>query len=211
MTDQHSTAEPFLPRRMTLGSLRRASAACEGCDLHHLATQTVFGEGPAPARVMMIGEQPGDREDMEGRPFVGPAGRVLDEALHEVGLDREQVYLSNTVKHFRFEMRGKRRIHRKPSMSQISACRPWLDAELAVVRPRILVLLGATAAQSLMGRTFKVTERRGEVLDVPELGCLVVPTVHPSSVLRAADDHQREQQRAAFVRDLNVVARAVAA
>jgi DNA polymerase len=209
VTEEHQTAAPFLPARKTLASLRRAAAGCAGCDLHHLGTQTVFGEGPVPADVMLVGEQPGDREDVEGRPFVGPAGRVLDQALEEAGLHRERVYLSNAVKHFRFEMRGKRRIHRKPSMAQLSACRPWLEAELSIVRPEILVLLGATAAQALMGRRFKVTERRGEVLDVPELGCHVVATVHPSSILRAGDD--RDRQREAFVRDLRVVVRAAAA
>ena len=211
MTDEHRTAAPFLPPRKTLASLRRAAAACEGCDLHHLGTRTVFGEGPARARVMLVGEQPGDREDIEGHPFVGPAGGMLDEALEEAGLDREQVYLSNAVKHFRFEMRGKRRIHRKPSMSQISACRPWLDAELAVIEPEILVPLGAVAAQAVLGSSFKVTEHRGEILAVPDLVPKVVPTVHPASILRAPDARTRDAQRAAFVRDLQIVARAAAA
>jgi uracil-DNA glycosylase family protein len=211
VTEEHPTALPFLPRRKTLASLRLAAATCGGCDLHHLGTQTVFGEGPVQARVMLVGEQPGDREDVEGHPFVGPAGGVLDEALEEAGLDREQVYLSNAVKHFRFEMRGKRRIHRKPSMTQISACRPWLDAELAVVKPEILVLLGAVAAQAVLGRSFKVTEHRGEILDTPDLGPRVVPTVHPASILRAPDARARDAQRAGFVRDLGVVARAAAA
>jgi uracil-DNA glycosylase len=211
VTDEHPTALPFLPRRTTLASLRRAAATCEGCDLHHLGTRTVFGEGPVPARVMLVGEQPGDREDVEGHPFVGPAGGVLDEALEEAGLDRELVYLSNAVKHFRFEMRGKRRIHRKPSMTQISACRPWLDAELAIVKPEILVLLGAVAAQAVLGRSFKVTEHRGELLHAGDLGPRVVPTVHPASILRAPDARARDAQRAAFVRDLGVVARAAAA
>jgi uracil-DNA glycosylase family protein len=211
VTEEHPTALPFLPRRTTLASLRRAAATCAGCDLHHLGTQTVFGEGPVPARVMLVGEQPGDREDVEGHPFVGPAGGVLDEALEEAGLDRQQVYLSNAVKHFRFEMRGKRRIHRKPSMTQISACRPWLDAELTLVKPEILVLLGAVAAQAVLGRSFKVTEHRGEIVDAADLGPRVVPTVHPASILRAPDARARDAQRAAFVRDLVVVARAAAA
>ena len=211
MTKEHPSALPFLPTRKTMATLRRAAATCAGCDLHHLGTQTVFGEGPVPARVMLVGEQPGDREDVEGHPFVGPAGGMLDGALEEVGLDREQVYLSNAVKHFRFEMRGKRRIHRKPSMAQISACRPWLEAELIVVKPEILVLMGAVAAQAVMGRSFKVTEHRGEILDAPDLGAKVVPTVHPASILRAPDAWARDVQRAAFVRDLGVVARAAAA
>jgi DNA polymerase len=211
VTDQHPTAAPFLPPRKTLATLRRAAAICGGCDLHHLGTQTVFGEGPVPARVMMIGEQPGDREDLEGHPFVGPSGHLLDEALAEAGLDRERVYLTNAVKHFRFDMRGKRRIHRKPSMAQISACRPWLEAELSVVRPGILVLLGAVAAQAVMGSSFRVTQHRGEILEAPALDPRVVPTVHPASILRARDERARETQRAAFVRDLAVVARASAA
>ena len=211
MTEEHPTALPFLPRRKTMATLRRAAATCAGCDLHHLGTQTVFGEGPVPARVMLLGEQPGDREDVEGHPFVGPAGRMLDQALEEVGLDREQVYLSNAVKHFRFEMRGKRRIHRKPSMAQISACRPWLEAELIVVKPQVLALMGAVAAQAIMGQSFKVTEHRGEIVDAPDLAPRVVPTVHPASILRAPDPRARDVQRAAFVRDLAVVARAAAA
>lgn len=211
MTDEHPTALPFLPPRKTLATLRRAAAICGGCDLHHLGTQTVFGEGPVPAHVMMVGEQPGDREDVEGHPFVGPAGHLLDQALAEAGLDREQVYLTNAVKHFRFEMRGKRRIHRKPSMTQVSACRPWLESELSVVRPEILVLLGAVAAQSVMGSSFRVTQHRGEILDAPDLRPQVVPTVHPASILRARDERAREEQRSAFVNDLTVVARAIAA
>jgi uracil-DNA glycosylase family protein len=210
VTDEHPSAAPFLPRRKTLASLRRAAAECAGCDLHHLGTQTVFGEGPVPARVMLVGEQPGDREDVEGHPFVGPAGGVLDGALEAAGLDREQVYLSNAVKHFRFEMRGKRRIHRKPSMAQISACRPWLDAEVAIVKPEIVVLLGATASQAVLGRLFKVTRHRGEIIDVPDLVPQVVTTVHPASILRAPDAEARDEQRAAFVRDLTLVARAAA-
>jgi len=211
VTEQHPTAAPFLPPRKTLATLRRAAAICGGCDLHHLGTQTVFGEGPVPAGVMMVGEQPGDREDVEGHPFVGPAGHLLDRALEEAGLDRQEVYVTNAVKHFRFEQRGKRRIHRKPSMSQVSACRPWLDAELAVVRPQILVLLGSVAAQAVMGSSFKVTQHRGEILGAPHLDPQVVPTVHPASILRAGDDRAREAQLAAFVRDLAVVARAAAA
>lgn len=212
MTAQHPTASPFLPPRFTLPSLQRAAEICGGCDLHHIGTKTVFGEGPAPARLMLLGEQPGDREDVEGRPFVGPAGALLDGALADAGLDRTEIYLTNTVKHFRWEgMRGQRRLHRKPSTAQIAACRPWLDAELSVVRPEILVCLGATAAQAILGRSFKVTEHRGEILDTPGVEPRIVATVHPSSILRARDDTARDQQRAAFVRDLTGIVRALAA
>jgi uracil-DNA glycosylase family protein len=161
---------------------------------------------------MLVGEQPGDREDVEGRPFVGPAGALLNHALTDAGLDRGAIYLTNAVKHFRWEgTRGRRRIHRKPSMAQISACRPWLDAELSVVKPAILVCLGATAAQAILGRSFKVTEHRGEVLEAEDVEPRVVATVHPSSILRVRDDRAREEQRAAFVRDLARVAHASAA
>lgn len=212
MTDTHPTAAPFLPPRLTLSTLERAAEICTGCDLHHLGTQTVFGEGPAPARLMLVGEQPGDREDREGHPFVGPAGALLDTSLEEAGIDRDDVYITNVVKHFRWEAsRGKRRIHRKPSAAHIAACRPWLDAELSIVKPEMLVCLGATAAQAILGRTFKVTEHRGEVLDVPDLDPVVMATVHPSSILRAPDDRARHEQRVAFVRDLSRVARASAA
>ena len=209
MTDAHPTAAPFLPPRLTLPALERAAEICTGCELHHLGTRTVFGEGPAPARLMLVGEQPGDREDLEGHPFVGPAGALLDTSLREAGIDRGEVYVTNVVKHFRWEAtRGKRRIHRKPSMSHITACRPWFDAELSVVKPEMLVCLGATAAQALLGRSFKVTERRGQMLDVPGLDPTVMATVHPSSILRAPDDRAREEQQLAFVRDLTRVAQA---
>ena len=189
MTSEHATASAFLPARLTPGSLERAARVCTGCDLHHLGTQTVFGEGPVPAALMLVGEQPGDREDREGRPFVGPAGAVLDRALTEAGVDRDEVYLTNAVKHFRWEgMRGKRRLHRKPSMAQIGACRPWLDAEISIVRPEILVCLGATAAQAILGRSFRLTRHRGELLDAEGLRSKVVATVHPASILRATDD-----------------------
>jgi DNA polymerase len=175
-----------------------------------LGTQTVFGEGPAKARVMMVGEQPGDREDIEGHPFVGPAGKLLDRALDEAGIARDGVYLTNVVKHFRWEgTRGKRRIHRKPSMAHISACRPWLEAELSVVNPEVLVCLGATAAQAIVGNRFKVTERRGELVEVPGIDALVTATVHPSSILRARDDEKRRGEMTAFVRDLTEARRAL--
>jgi uracil-DNA glycosylase family protein len=176
-----------------------------------LGTQTVFGEGPARARVMFVGEQPGDREDVEGHPFVGPAGKLLDKSLEEAGIEREDVYVTNVVKHFRWEGRGKRRIHRKPSMAHITACRPWLDAELAVVRPEVLVGLGATAAQAILGRSFRVTQRRGELLDVEDVDALVTATVHPSSILRAPDDASRQEELRAFVHDLVTVRRALEA
>lgn len=204
------TAAPLVPPRPTLERLRRAAARCDACELHLLGTQTVFGEGPAKARVMMVGEQPGDREDIEGHPFVGPAGKLLDRALDEAGIARDGVYLTNVVKHFRWEgTRGKRRIHRKPSMAHISACRPWLEAELSVVNPEVLVCLGATAAQAIVGNRFKVTERRGELVEVPGIDALVTATVHPSSILRARDDETRRGEMTAFVRDLTEARRAL--
>ena len=204
------TAAPLVPERPTLPRLRAAAAGCTACELHRLGTQTVFGEGPARARVMMVGEQPGDREDVEGHPFVGPAGKLLDHALEDAGIDRDDVYVTNVVKHFRWEgTRGKRRLHRKPSMAHITACRPWLDAELSVVRPEILVCLGATAAQAIAGRAFKVSERRGEIVEVDGIEPLVTATVHPSSILRAPDDASRRTEREALVRDLAGVRRAL--
>src|SRR6266545_2951264 len=200
------TAEPFLPERRTLGALREAAATCEGCDLYRNATQTVFGEGRLKARVMFVGEQPGDSEDRQGRPFVGPAGRLLDRALDEAGIDRSLVYVTNAVKHFKWEPRGKRRIHKNPAAEEIRACRPWLDAEIAVVRPRVVVALGATAAKAIIGPKFRVSQQRGEVVETP-LPALVTATVHPSSILRAEDDEARDIAYAAFVRDLGVVSR----
>jgi DNA polymerase len=210
MVKLQETAAPLVPPRPTLGRLREAAARCTACELHRLGTQTVFGEGPAKARVMMVGEQPGDREDIEGHPFVGPAGKLLDRSLEEAGIPRDDVYLTNVVKHFRWEgMRGKRRIHRKPSMAHITACRPWLEAELAVVKPGVLVCLGATAAQAIVGKSFKVTEHRGELMEVPGIAALVAATVHPSSVLRARDDETRRAEMKAFVRDLRTARRAL--
>jgi uracil-DNA glycosylase len=204
------TAAPLVPSRPTLPKLRKAAATCRACELHLLGTQTVFGEGPADARVMMVGEQPGDREDIEGHPFVGPAGKLLDRSLEEAGIPREDVYLTNVVKHFRWEgTRGKRRIHRKPSMAHITACRPWLEAEVAVVKPEVLVCLGATAAQAIIGRGFKVTEHRGELVEVEGIGTLVTATVHPSSILRSKDAEARRAEMKAFVRDLANVRRAL--
>jgi uracil-DNA glycosylase len=197
-------AVDYLPERLSLTALREAVPGCRACPLWENATQAVFGEGAARAQLMLVGEQPGDREDREGRPFVGPAGRLLDEALDEAGIDREQAYVTNVVKHFKWQARGKRRIHAKPAWSEIAACRPWLDAELSVVKPQVLVCLGATAAQALLGRSFRVTRERGKPID-SELAPNVLATIHPSAILRA-DPETRELERAAFVDDLRVAA-----
>ena len=193
------------PSPRSVEQLREAAASCQACDLWQNATQTVFGEGSEHARMMLVGEQPGDQEDLQGKPFVGPAGRLLERALEEAGIDRRRIYVTNAVKHFRWTRRGKRRLHEKPNAGQIRACRPWLEAEIAVVQPRIMVLLGATAAQSAMGPAFRVTKQRGEVLDSP-FGVPVVATVHPSSILRAPDDEAREAAMSSFVADLKVAA-----
>ena len=200
-------ATPFLPAEPTrsLDHLREAAGRCRACDLFLTGTQTVFGEGPARAEVMMVGEQPGDQEDRAGQPFVGPAGRVLDEALDEVGIDRSRVYVTNVVKHFKWVARGKRRIHSKPNAREIRACRPWLEAELADVQPRVVVALGATAAQALLGASFRVTQQRGKPLEDTGLAPYVVATVHPASILRAPDPESREAEGRAFVHDLKVV------
>jgi DNA polymerase len=186
--------------------LREAAASCHGCDLWEHATQTVFGEGREGSKLMLVGEQPGDQEDLQGRPFVGPAGRLLEKALDEAGIDRRRVYVTNAVKHFRWTRRGKRRLHEKPNVGQVKACRPWLDAEIEVVAPRVIVLMGATAAQSVMGASFRVSKDRGRVIPSP-LGIPVVATVHPSSILRATDDESRDAALAAFIADLRVAAR----
>jgi uracil-DNA glycosylase family protein len=188
-----------------VAELREAAAGCRACDLWKNATQTVFGDGAEGARMMLVGEQPGDHEDVEGMPFVGPAGRLLDRALVEAGIDRPKVYVTNAVKHFRWTRRGKRRLHEKPSAQQIRACRPWLESEIAAVKPHIVVLLGATAAQAVMGSGFRVTRQRGEVMLSP-LGVPVLATVHPSSILRATDDGSRKEAMASFVADLRVAA-----
>jgi DNA polymerase len=199
-------ATDLVPSPATLASLRKAAARCRACPLWKEATQTVFGEGREGSPLMLVGEQPGDREDREGHPFVGPAGRVLDEALERAGIDRASAYVTNAVKHFKWEPRGKRRIHAKPNWSELAACRPWLEAELAVVEPRVLVCLGATAAQSLLGRDFRVTQHRGEWID-SDLADHVTATIHPSAILRQRDEDARRKEMAAFVRDLQVVAR----
>ncbi|HSL64765.1 MAG TPA: UdgX family uracil-DNA binding protein [Gaiellaceae bacterium] len=208
MATETGTAAPLVPDRPTLHSLREAASGCRACPLWETGTQTVFGEGEQAARALLVGEQPGDREDREGRPFVGPAGRLLDGALDEAGIDRSLAYVTNVVKHFKWTARGKRRIHAKPNWGEIAACRPWLEAELAVVRPTVLVCLGATAAQALLGRQFRVTRQRGELVDT-ELAPYAVATVHPSAILRA-DGEDREAEYAAFVSDLRVVAELLA-
>ncbi|WP_236607679.1 UdgX family uracil-DNA binding protein [Sandaracinus amylolyticus] len=199
------TAAPFVPAGASLAVLREAVHACRGCPLYARATQGVLGAGPSRARVMLVGEQPGDREDLEGLPFVGPAGRVLDEALEEAGIARDDVFVTNVVKHFKWEPRGKRRIHQKPRAREVEACRPWLEAELARVRPRALVALGATAAQALLGRAFRVTKDRGRVIASPHAP-IVLATHHPSVVLRAPDAASRAARRAELVADLRVIA-----
>jgi DNA polymerase len=192
------TAAPLIPSHPTLEKLREAADGCKACDLWKRGTQTVFGEGSRHAKVMFVGEQPGDQEDLQGRPFVGPAGRVLDKALEIAGIDRSDVYVTNAVKHFKWEPRGKRRIHKKPRQLEIAACRPWLEAEIAVTKPEVVVCLGATAAQSLLGPKFKVTERRGEVIP-STLAPFLVATLHPSSILRAPDEEARQEAMTAFV------------
>ena len=198
-------ATPFLPERRTLDALRNAASACRGCHLWRNATQTVFGEGLKRSRVMFVGEQPGDREDREGRPFVGPAGRELDQALEAAGIARDEAYVTNVVKHFKFEERGRRRIHQTPKRFEIEACRPWLDEELRVVDPDALVLLGATAGKALLGSAFRVTKARGQPIE-SDLAPLVTATIHPSAILRAPDDETRHEERRAFARDLGIVA-----
>jgi uracil-DNA glycosylase len=201
-------ATPFLPERRSLKALREASAGCRGCHLWRGATQTVFGEGRKASRLMLVGEQPGDREDRMGKPFVGPASRELDRGLEAAGIDRRDAYLTNVVKHFKFEERGRRRLHQTPKRFEIDACMPWLDAELEVVKPEALVLLGATAAKALLGSSFRVTQHRGELLD-SELAPIVAATVHPSSILRQPDEASRVEEREAFAADLRVVVKAL--
>ena len=198
------TAAPLVPERPNLTKLREAAAGCTACPLHETGTQTVFGEGSSKAEVVFVGEQPGDQEDLQGKPFVGPAGKLLDKALEDAGIDRSQVYVTNVVKHFKWQARGKRRIHQKPNWSEIAACRPWLEAELEVTEPRVLVCLGATAAQALLGRDFRVSRQRGELVE-SDLAENVIATVHPSSILRA-DDETRELEYRELVRDLEKVA-----
>jgi DNA polymerase len=198
-------ASALIPRKLTLHTLHDAALGCKACDLWKRGTQTVFGEGPSEARAMLVGEQPGNEEDLAGHPFVGPAGRLLDQALEAAGIDRSEAYVTNVVKHFKWEPRGKRRIHAKPNSVEIAACRPWLEAELEMVKPRVLVCLGATAAQALLGRQFRVTQHRGEFMESP-LAPLVTATVHPSAILRAPDSETRHAEMARFIEDLRKVA-----
>jgi DNA polymerase len=200
---------PEIEGRPSLPKAREAAKGCTACDLHARATQTVFGEGSREARVMLIGEQPGDKEDIAGRPFVGPAGRILDEALEIAGIDRGMVYVTNVVKHFKWRPRGKRRLHEKPNAVEIAACRFWLEMELSLVKPEVVVCLGATAAQALLGRAFRVTRDRGVFVDSP-LAPHVIATIHPSAILRAPDDETRAEEIKRFIADLRKVARVIA-
>jgi DNA polymerase len=205
-----TTAAQLIPEGADLGRLRAIAAGCTACDLHKTGTQTVWGEGIASAEVMLVGEQPGDREDIEGRPFVGPAGRLLDSALESAGIDRSKVYVTNVVKHFKWEPKGKRRIHKKPNAAEVTACKPWLEAEIERVDPYVVVALGATAAQALLGKDFRVTKQRGEFIERPAPGGrMVTATVHPSSILRAPDE-SRDAELGEFIRDLSLVAKQLA-
>jgi uracil-DNA glycosylase family protein len=202
------TAAVFIPESPTLGKLQQAARGCTACPLWKSGTQTVFGEGTSKAKVLFVGEQPGNDEDLAGKPFVGPAGKLLDKALEEAGISRDEVYVTNVVKHFKWEPKGKRRIHKKPNAREIAACHPWLDAEIDLVKPEVIVCLGATAAQALLGRDFRVTEKRGELVDSP-LAQYVIATVHPSSILRAPDDDTRRLEMRRFVADLKKVAKLI--
>jgi DNA polymerase len=201
------SAAPFVPPSRSLTALRTAAAGCRGCHLWEVGTQTVFGEGRASADVMLVGEQPGDQEDLAGRPFVGPAGRLLDRALEAAGISRDAVYVTNAVKHFKWtpSPNGKRRIHAKPDTREVAACKPWLEAEIAALRPRLVVALGATAAQTLLGKSFKVTQHRGEVFDLPPAS-RITATIHPSAILRSPGEENRAVEFDRLVADLSVVA-----
>ena len=205
---QIETAQPLIPPRPTLTKLRDVAAGCQACHLWKLGTQTVFGEGRQRSLIMFVGEQPGDKEDLEGRPFVGPAGVLLDKSLEEAGIDRSKVYVTNVVKHFKWEPRGKRRIHKKPNGVEITACRPWLQAEIEVIRPRAIICLGSTAAQALISPKFKVTQQRGQFVE-SDLAEYVTATVHPSSILRAPTDAARRLEREHFVEDLRKIREAL--
>jgi len=203
---ENTSADDLIPKQLTFLSLKAAAAECKACDLWKKGTQTVFGEGRRRAKVLFVGEQPGNEEDLTGKPFVGPAGRLFDEALSEAGIDRKQTYVTNVVKHFKWEPRGKRRIHKKPNAVEINACRPWLEAEIALVKPQVIVALGATAAQALLGPKFRVTKQRGKFLE-STLAPYIMATVHPSSILRAPDDETRRLEYRHFVNDLKKLAR----
>jgi len=200
-----SPANDLIPPRPTLSSLKAAAADCQACDLWKKGTQTVFGDGSQRSNVLFVGEQPGNEEDLTGKPFVGPAGKLFDNALEAAGIDRKQTYVTNVVKHFKWEPRGKRRIHKKPNAIEIAACRPWLEAEIAVVKPEVILALGATAAQALLGPQFRVTKQRGQFIE-STLAPYVMATVHPSSILRAPDDVTRQLEYRRFVDDLKKVA-----
>jgi uracil-DNA glycosylase len=206
VAEKFPPTESFLPENLTLRSLQRASKACRGCPLYLGATQTVFGEGPADARIMLVGEQPGDREDLEGHPFVGPAGKLLDEALEAAGLVRRTVYVTNTVKHFYFEPRGKFRLHKRPPATAVKACRPWLASEIEVLKPEVVVLLGATAAQAILGASFRVTRDRGKVIS-GSIAPAVIATLHPSALLRMPDAAARDAAFKLLVTDLKLAAK----
>ena len=203
-----SSAVELIPEQLSLPFLKAAATDCRACDLWKKGTQTVFGDGRTRAKVMFVGEQPGNEEDLTGKPFVGPAGRLFDNALEEAGIDRKQTYVTNVVKHFKWEPRGKRRIHKKPNATEIAACRPWLEAEIALVKPKVIVALGATAAQALLGPQFRVTKERGKFID-STLAPYVMPTVHPSSILRAPDDETRRLEHRRFVDDLKKLAKVI--
>lgn len=203
-----TSAQDFLPAEHTLPALRAAAAHCRGCALYEGATQTVFGEGPARAKLMVVGETPGDREDLAGKPFVGPAGTLLDAAFEQAGIARDEVYVTNAVKHFKWEPRGKRRLHAKPSSREVSACRPWLDAEIKAVRPRTIICLGATAAQCLIGKEFRITRQRGTLLPF-SVADWILATYHPSAVLRAPDPERRHAMREELIQDLIVAAKSL--
>jgi uracil-DNA glycosylase family protein len=196
------TAAPLIPAKPTYEKLRKAALGCTACPLWKTGTQTVFGEGQVKAKLIFVGEQPGNEEDLAGHPFVGPAGKVLDRALEEAGIPRDECYVTNAVKHFKWEPAGKRRIHKTPNAREVAACRPWLDAEIALLKPKVVVCLGATAAQALLGRNFKVTERHGELIETNS-GFLVMATVHPSSILRTPDEETRHREREKFTKDLS--------
>ena len=200
-----TSAADFFPKRKSLKAFRDAAAECKGCDLWERGTQTVFGEGARRAELLFVGEQPGNEEDLTGKPFVGPAGRLLDDALVEAGIDRIHTYITNVVKHFKWEPRGKRRIHKKPNMHEVAACRPWLKAEISLVKPKVIVCLGATAAQALLGPQFKVTKQRGQFIE-STLAPYIMATVHPSSILRAPDEETRHDEKRKFIDDLKKVA-----
>ncbi len=202
----YPSAREFIPERPTIPKLWEAAQECRGCDLYKMATQAVLGEGPRRAAAVFVGEQPGDQEDLAGKPFVGPAGKVLDEALVEAGIPRDEIYVTNAVKHFKWEPRGKRRIHQKPTLGEVKACRPWLETELAILKPQGIVCLGSTAAQSLLGPQFRITRDRGQFFET-EWARWITATLHPSAILRMPDREKRQEARAMFLEDLQKIAR----